>query len=93
MSGDTFDVGIGVTETDLQFLVRVPSDISSGWTNPDEFQRMVEREVWNRLDQETVLRDIAATATAGETVRLGTVTLTPDGTVLNHSLSNPFEEN
>lgn len=93
MSGDTFRVGIGVTENDLQFLVRVPSDIGSGWTNPEEFQRMVEREVWKRLDQEAVLQRIAATATAGETIHLGTVTLTPDGTVLDHSLSNPLEEN
>ena len=29
-SGDTFGVGIHVTESDLQFVVHVPSDIDSG---------------------------------------------------------------
>ena len=89
MSGDTFGVGIGVTETDLQFLVRVPSDIDSGWTNPEEFQRLVEQAVWDTLDQQTVLGHIASTASAGETVQLGTVTLRPDGTLVDHSLTPP----
>ncbi|WP_170864938.1 hypothetical protein [Halogranum amylolyticum] len=89
MSGDTFGVGIGVTETDLQFLVQVPSDIDSEWTNPEEFQRLVEQTVWERLDQQAVLQQIASTTPAGETVRLGTVTLQPDGTVVAHSLETP----
>ncbi|QCJ46723.1 MULTISPECIES: hypothetical protein [Haloprofundus] len=86
---DTFGVGIHVTETDLQFVVRVPSDIDSGWTDPEEFQRLVERVVWERLDQETVLRDISTSTPTGETVSLGTVTLDPDGTVVEESLRAP----
>jgi hypothetical protein len=89
MSGDTFRVGIGVTETDLQFLVRVPSDIDSGWTDPEEFQRLVEQVVWERLDQQTVLQHIASTTAAGETVELGSVTLRPDGTVVDTTLDAP----
>lgn len=85
--GDTFGVAIGVTESDLQFLVRVPSDIDSGWTDPAEFQRLVERVVWERLDKEETLGRIAATAETGDTVALGTVTLEPDGTVVGHSLA------
>lgn len=88
---DTFGVGIHVTETDLQFVVHVPSEIDSGWTDPDEFQRLVERVVWDRLDQESTLRGVAAAADAGETVTLGRVTLDPDGTVVDHSLSSPDE--
>ncbi|WP_129117075.1 hypothetical protein [Halegenticoccus tardaugens] len=89
MSGDTFGVGIGVTEAELRFLVRVPSDVDSGWTDPEEFQRLVERVVWERLDKEAVLRRISESTPAGETVRLGTVTLKPDGTVVDHALSPP----
>lgn len=89
MSGDTFGVGIGVTETDLQFLVQVPSDIDSGWTDPESFQRLVEQVVWERLDQQAVLQHIASTTPAGETVRLGTVTLEPDGTVVDTALDAP----
>jgi hypothetical protein len=89
MSGDTFGVGIGVTETDLQFLVQVPSDIDSGWSDPESFQRLVEQVVWERLDQQTVLQQIASTTPAGETVRLGTVTLQPDGTVVDTALDTP----
>lgn len=89
MSGDTFGVGIGVTETDLQFLVHVPSDIDSGWTNPEAFQRLVEQAVWERLDQQSVLQQIASTAAPGETVRLGTVTLSPDGSVVDSTLVEP----
>jgi hypothetical protein len=87
--GDTFGVGIHVTESDLQFVVHVPSDIDSGWTDPDEFQRLVERVVWERLDQERVLRAIAAETPAGETVTLGRVTLRPDGTVVGAALDAP----
>ncbi|WP_089695599.1 hypothetical protein [Halogranum gelatinilyticum] len=89
MNGDTFGVGIGVTDTDLQFLVQVPSDIDSQWTDPEEFQRLVEQVVWQQLDQQTVLQEIASTAEPGDSVRLGTVTLTPDGTVVDHSLREP----
>jgi hypothetical protein len=88
-SGDTFGVGIHVTESDLQFVVHVPSDIDSGWTDPEEFQRLVERVVWERLDRERVLRAIAAETSAGETVTLGRVTLRPDGTVVDAALDSP----
>jgi hypothetical protein len=88
-SGDTFGVGIHVTETDLRFVVHVPSDIDSGWTDPDEFQRLVERVVWDRLDRDSVLRGIASTADTGDTVTLGRVTLRPDGTVVDASLDAP----
>lgn len=83
---DTFGVGVHVTEADLQFVVHVPSDIDSGWTDPDEFQRLVERVVWDELDRESTLRGIARRADAGETVTLGRVTLRPDGTVVETRL-------
>jgi hypothetical protein len=86
---DTFGVGIQVTDDSLKFLVHVPSDIDSGWTDPDEFQRLVERIVWERLDKEAVLGDIVQSTPAGETVSLGTVTLEPDGAVVDASLSPP----
>lgn len=86
---DTFGVGIRVTEADLQFQVHVPSDIDSGWTDPEEFQRFVERVVWERLDKESTLRSIATSTPTGESVLLGTVTLEPDGTVVEESLSPP----
>jgi hypothetical protein len=85
---DTFGVGIHLTETDLQFVVHVPSDIDSGWTDPDEFQRLVERVVWDRLDRERTLRDVATSAETGDTVTLGTVTLDPDGTVVDDTLGS-----
>ncbi|UVE49975.1 hypothetical protein KU306_13820 [Haloferax larsenii] len=87
--GDTFGVGVHVTETELRFVVNVPSDIDSGWTDPDEFQRLVERATWERLDQEQVLRAIATHNPVDETVFLGRITLTPDGTVVAHDLSEP----
>jgi hypothetical protein len=80
-AGDTFGVGIHVTDAEFQFVVHVPSDIDSGWTDPEAFQRVVERAVWNRLDRAATLREIGANAAVGETVTLGRVTLTPDGTV------------
>lgn len=79
--GDTFGVGIHVTDAELQFVVHVPADIDSGWTDPEEFQRLVERAVWDRLDRPATLRGIEADAAVGETVTLGRITLTPDGTV------------
>jgi len=86
---DTFGVGIHVTERELQFVVHVPSSIDSGWTDPEAFQRLVERVVWRHLDQESTLRAVASSTATGETVTLGTVTLRPDGTVVDHSLSRP----
>jgi hypothetical protein len=88
-TGDTFGVGIAVTEAELRVVVRVPSDIDSGWTDPEEFQGMVERVLWDRLDQEETLRTVASTTDPGETAMLGTVTLRPDGTVVTESLEAP----
>ncbi|MFC6725395.1 hypothetical protein ACFQE1_13655 [Halobium palmae] len=85
-NADTFGVGIHVTDEELRFVVRVPSAIDSEWTDPEEFQRLVERVVWERLDRETVLRGVAADTPTGETVGLGTVTLRPDGTVVETDL-------
>lgn len=86
---DTFGVGVRVTDEELRVLVHVPSEVDPGWTDPEEFQRLVEAAVWDRLDREAVLGTVAARARAGETVVLGTVTLEPDGTVVEHSLSAP----
>ena len=91
-SGDRFLVAIHVTESDLQFVVRVPSEIDSGWRDPDEFQRLVERITWETLDQESTLRSIAASVSPGETVTLGRIRLQPDGTVVSQSLSAPESE-
>ncbi|ELZ93025.1 hypothetical protein C440_12026 [Haloferax mucosum ATCC BAA-1512] len=90
---DTFGVGIHVTETELRFVVNVPSDIGSGWTDPDAFQRLVERTTWEHLDQQSTLQTIATNAPEGETVFLGTVSLLPDETVVSHSLRVPAFEN
>ncbi|WP_238993864.1 hypothetical protein [Halobellus captivus] len=87
--GDTFGVGIHVTESEFQFVVHVPSDIDSGWTDPQAFQGYVERAVWDRLDRESTLRRLAREASVGETVTLGHVTLHPDGTVVDASLDVP----
>lgn len=87
--GDTFGVGIHVTERELQFVVHVPSAIDSGWSDPEAFQQLVERVVWNRLDRQSTLRAVASAAETGDTVTLGTVTLRPDGTVVDHALSAP----
>lgn len=80
-TGDTFGVGIRVTDAEFQFVVHVPSDVDSGWTDPEAFQQVVERAVWERLDRAATLRGIGADAAVGETVTLGRITLTPDGTV------------
>ncbi|MFO7833481.1 MAG: hypothetical protein R6V31_05365 [Halohasta sp.] len=91
-AGDRFLVGIHVTESDLQFVVHVPSEIDSGWRDPEEFQRVVERITWDRLDQESTLQRIAANGSPGDTVTLGTVRLQPDGTVVSQSLTPPAFE-
>ncbi|MFC7095925.1 hypothetical protein [Halobaculum marinum] len=90
-AGDTFGVGIHVTSEVFQFVVHVPSDIDSGWSDPDEFQRLIERVTWETLDQEDTLRAVARTAGTDETVTLGTVTMRPDGELLAHTLSSPAE--
>ncbi|WP_416841206.1 hypothetical protein [Haloferax sp. DFSO52] len=89
---DTFGVGIHVTETELRFVVNVPSDIDSGWTDPDAFQQLVEQITWRTLDQQEVLSTIASKAPDGETVFLGTVTLRPDETLVDHTLRTPSFE-
>ncbi|WP_049967879.1 hypothetical protein [Haloferax prahovense] len=89
IDADTFRVGIHVTETELRFVVNVPSDIDSGWTDPDAFQRLVERVTWEQLDQRATLETVATNAAEGETVFLGTVTLRPDETVVDHTLRVP----
>lgn len=86
---DTFGVAIHVTEADLQFLVRVPSDIDSGWSDPDDFQRLVESVVWDTLDKEATLQAVATETSPGDTVSLGTVALDPEGTLRGHDLSVP----
>lgn len=90
--GDTFGVGIHVTETAFEFVVHVPSDIDSGWTDPEAFQSRIEDETWTRLDRERTLRAVDATAATGETVTLGTITMRPDGTVVEYDLSRPTLE-
>lgn len=89
VSGDTFGVGIHRTKRELRLVVTVPSEIDSEWRDPDAFQRLVESVVWDVLDREPTLRAIAAGTEPDEQVRLGTVTLDPDGTVLAHDLSLP----
>jgi len=89
MCADTFGVGVHLTEEELQFVVRVPSDVDSGWTDPEAFQSLVAETVWDLLDQQTVLGTIADRFEAGETVTLGTVTLDPDGGLVSHDLDVP----
>jgi hypothetical protein len=90
--GDTFGVGIHVTEAEFQFVVHVPADIDSGWTDPEAFQRLVERTVWDHLDREATLRGIAQEASVGDTVTLGRVTLRPDETVVETAFRDPAVE-
>jgi hypothetical protein len=92
MCADTFGVGIRLTEEELRFVVRVPSDVDSGWTDPEAFQSLVAETVWDLLDQESVLGAVADRFEAGATVTLGTVTLEPDGTVVSHDLDAPGAE-
>lgn len=87
--GDTFGVGVHVTEEELRFVVHVPSDIDSGWTDPEAFQGVVQQVVWERLDREETLQAVAATTPPGKTVTLGRVTLRPDGTVVDATLEAP----
>ncbi|QZX99407.1 hypothetical protein [Halobaculum rubrum] len=89
--GDTFGVGIHVTSDEFRFVVHVPSDIDSGWRDPDEFQRLIEVATWDRLDRPETLRAVARTTAEGETVTLGTVTMRPGGDVIDHSLAPPGE--
>jgi hypothetical protein len=89
MCADTFGVGIHLTDDELEFVVHVPSDIDSGWTDPEEFQSLLAETVWDLLDQQTVLGAVADRYETGETVTLGTVTLDPDGTVVSHELDAP----
>jgi hypothetical protein len=89
MCPDTFGVGVRVTETELRFLVRVPTDVDSGWTDPEAFQSLVAEVVWERLDRRSALETIATEYDTGATVTLGTVTLDPDGAVVDHDLAVP----
>lgn len=89
MCADTFGVGVHLTEEELQFVVHVPSDVDSGWTDPEAFQSLVAETVWDLLDQQAVLETIAERFETGTTVTLGTVTLEPDGTVVSHELNPP----
>lgn len=86
---DTFGVGVHVTDEELRIVVQVPSEIDSGWTDPEEFQTLVQQVLWDRLDQEETLQAVAASTPPGETAMLGTVTLQPDGTVVETSLEPP----
>ena len=86
MCADTFGVGIRVTESELRVVVGVPSDIDAGWTDPESFQSLVAETVWERLDRRSTLETIAVRYDTGETVSLGSVTLEPDGTVVETDL-------
>lgn len=89
MCADTFGVAIHLTDEELQFVVHVPSDVDSGWTDPEAFQSLVAEVVWNRLDQQQTLEAVAARFETGDTVTLGTVSITPEGTVTSHDLRIP----
>ena len=89
--GDRFGVGIQVAAEEFRFVVHVPSEIDSGWSDPDEFQRLIERETWAVLDRRETLRAVDDVAGEGETATLGTVTMRPDGSVVGHTLSPPGE--
>lgn len=86
MCADTFGVGIRVAETELRVVVGVPSDIDAGWTDPEAFQSLVAETVWERLDRRRTLEAIAARYDTGETAALGSVTIEPDGTVVETDL-------
>ena len=86
---DTFGVSIGVDDDAFRFLVHVPSNLDAAWDDRDAFQRLVEDAVWDRLDRDETLRAVDRVAETGERVELGTVTLRPDGTVVDHALAPP----
>jgi hypothetical protein len=86
---DTFGVSIGVDDDAFRFLVHVPSDLDAAWDDRDAFQRLAEEAVWTHLDRDATLRAVDRVADAGERVELGTVTLRPDGTVVDHTLTRP----
>jgi hypothetical protein len=86
---DRFVVGIDVNEEELAFFVHVPHQIDSGWADPEAFQRLVAEVTWDRLDRETVLSEIAAHVGPGERVVLGSMTLEPDGAVVDTELAVP----
>lgn len=89
LPGDTFGVAIRATDREFRFLVRVPSQIDSGWTDPEAFQSRIERATWERLDKGATLRAVDRVADPGDTVTLGTVRMRPDGTVVTHTLAPP----
>lgn len=89
MCADTFGVGIHLTADELQFVVHVPSDVDSGWTDPEAFQSLVAETVWEQLDQQHVLETISSRFETGDTVTLGTVSLAPNETVVSHNLRLP----
>ena len=86
---DTFGVSIGVNDDAFRFLVHVPSNLDAAWDDRDAFQRLAEDTVWTHLDRDETLRAVDRVAEAGERVELGTVTLRPDGTVVDHTFSRP----
>jgi hypothetical protein len=86
---DTFGVSIGVDDDAFRFLVHVPSALDAAWSDRDTFQRLVEDAVWDHLDRDGTLRAVDRVADTGERVELGTVTLRPDGTVVDHALTAP----
>ena len=88
MCADTFGVGIRVAESELRVVVGVPSDIDAGWTDPESFQSLVAKTVWEQLDRRPTLETIAARYNTGETASLGSVTLEPDGTVVDTDLKD-----
>ena len=88
MCADTFGVGIRVAESELRVVVGVPSDIDAGWTDPESFQSLVAKTVWEQLDRRPTLEAIAARYDTGETASLGSVTLEPDGTVVETDLKH-----
>ena len=85
---DRFVVGIDVNDEELAFFVHVPRQIS-GWSDPEAFQRLVAEVTWDRLDRETVLSEIATHVGPGERIVLGSVTLEPDGEVVDTELAVP----
>jgi hypothetical protein len=91
MCADTFGVGIRVAEAELRVVVGVPSDIDAGWTDPEAFQSLVADAVWERLDRRPTLEAVAARYDTGETAALGSVTLEPDGTVVETDLKRIAE--